>query len=401
MLIPYRVKNPPKRFPAITVTIIAVNVLVYACTSEAGLVIKESAVQSGAFALGVSPLINALWAMFLHADPLHLLGNMLFLWVFGPPVEDRLGVGKYLIVYFATGFAGDVLQALLDVLFGGHPQPGIGASGCIMGVVGAYWYLFSWSTVCVFYWLGWFWRGVWEVQAIWIIGLYILMDLAEGMFFGSMGVRGGVANFCHVGGGVTGALLCIGMGAKRDSEAVSEAKAIQADMKDLSMLPAHALQTMLEADPDNLDLIRALAHASMGSGQRALLDSAIARAGVSLVERDPSLVAMYLLDLRGDPDIYKPVHLLRLAGALERSQRASTALSIYHLIAQRYPDESDAETAYYRMASCHWKSFKDVRSAHGALSEMAKRFPNGQMLRFGQALWNEIQAGSGSQAGPR
>lgn len=391
MLIPYRVKNPTKNFPVATVAIIAINCLVYMFTTNNLLQIKESVVNSYAFGLGASPIFNFFSAIFLHADPFHLIGNMLFFWVFGPPVEDRLGIPRYIGLYLITGFAGDILQALFDQIIFGHPQLGIGASGCIMGIVGAYWYLFSWSTVCVFYWFGLIFHGVWEVAAIWMIALYVFIDIAEGVFSGALKGAGGVANFAHVGGAVAGMFLCIAMRAKRDSEAMSEAKAIHADMGDLSSLPVHALESMLEEDKGNPELIRAAIQPAMRMGRESMIHTAMRDAGLSLIDKDPGLVVHYLVDLHGDPTLYQPMHLLRLAGILERANDPSQALLVYRYIVNTYPSVPDAETAFYRMAHCYWNTLHNGQSARACLQEMATRFPNGPMFQFGKTLWNQIK----------
>lgn len=399
MLIPYRVKNPTKRFPIATVSLIAINVIVYLLTIGDYLQIREDVVNNYAFALGVSPLWRSITAMFLHGDPFHLLGNMLFFWVFGPPVEDRLGIPKFLALYFATGFAGDFLQAAIDMAVVGHVRPGIGASGCIMGVLGAYWYLFSWSTVCVFYWIYWFWHGVWEVQALWIIGLYFLLDLGEGILFGTTKMSGGVANFAHVGGSFCGALLCFILRIKRDTEVVSEAKAIQAETKDLSLVPLYALQSMLEDDPRDPNLLRAIVAPAMREGNSAAVDKAFSLAGPELIEIDAGLVAYYLLDVRGSGDFYNPVQLLRLAGTLERSGDSLRAMGIYRLIVERFATAPETETALYRTAQCSWNTHHDAQTALACLSDMMQRFPMGAMTPYGRRLRQQIEQ-AGASAGP-
>ncbi len=398
MLIPYRVKNPIRSFPAITVTIIAINVIVYLFTTDFGSVerflgIRESVVKEYAFALGITSPLNFFSSIFLHGDIFHLLGNMLFLWVFGPPVEDRLGKVTYPIVYFATGLAGALMQAIVDKAVTGHAQMGIGASGCIMGIVGAYWFTFSWSKVCVFYWITFFWRGVWEVQAVWIIGLFFLMDLGEGALYSTAGLSGGVANFAHLGGAVIGALMCMVMGVTRDSPEVSEAKAIQADTKDLSLMPLHVLQTMLEEDPSNPDLVRAIIPPALSLRRQDAIDKAFAGAGPALIESAPTLVAHYLVDLGGQAELYQPVHLLRLSGHLEQAGDHAKALHVCKLIADRYPMTNDAETAIYRMANTYWRVFKDGQRAQACLAEMQRRFPNGQMAHYSRSLMRELNAG--------
>jgi membrane associated rhomboid family serine protease len=153
MLLPYRVKNRPEHFPIATLAIIVINLVAYAATTD-GLIIRDSVVKAYAFGLGKTPLWTFVTAAFLHGDPFHIAGNMFFLWIFGPSVEGRLGVPRYIGLYFAAGLCGDILHALL---MGSGLT--IGASGCIMGVLGAFWYLFAWSPVCIFYWFYFFWRG--------------------------------------------------------------------------------------------------------------------------------------------------------------------------------------------------------------------------------------------------
>jgi membrane associated rhomboid family serine protease len=390
VLIPYRVKNPPKKFPFATLGLIAINILVFACTTSS-LSIRESVVKDYAYTFGASPLLNFISAAFLHGDIFHILGNMLFLWVFGPSVEDRLGIPKYLALYFITGFMGDVCQGGLDVILFGASRPGIGASGCIMGVVGAYWYLFSWSTVCVAYWITWFFRGIWEVKAIWIIGLYVLMDVGEGVLDGTMGIAGGVANFAHVGGAITGVLLCLAVRAKRDTEAMSEARAIHADARDLDNMPFHALQTMIEEDPKNLDLLRAMIVPAAKLGQQAAIDRAFEAYGPQLAVDDPGLVAHYLTRLQGKPDMYQSLHLLRVAGIMERNERTDQAIDIYKLIADGRPTDPASESACYRVALCTWNTRKDGDTARKYLLQIKQRFPHGDMMAFARQLWNQMQ----------
>ncbi|HOP79584.1 MAG TPA: rhomboid family intramembrane serine protease, partial [Armatimonadota bacterium] len=105
MLIPYRVKAPVSRFPIATVTIIAINVLVYLLTIDGNLMIKEHIALRYAFGGSELPILNVFTGAFLHADIFHVGGNMLFLWVFGQAVEDRLGIPKFLAVYLGTGVA--------------------------------------------------------------------------------------------------------------------------------------------------------------------------------------------------------------------------------------------------------------------------------------------------------
>jgi membrane associated rhomboid family serine protease len=397
MLFPFRVKNPVSHFPFATLAIILANLLVYVSTTHYGLIIREDVVRRCAFELGATPLWTSITAAFLHAEPFHLIGNMVFLWVFGPSVEDRLRPPLFLVAYFGTGFIGDLLQTSVDFSVIGQARPAIGASGCVMGILGAYWYMFSWSPVCVFYWISWFWVGVWEVAAVWIIGIYVMLDVVYGVLFSSLGgaagAVGGVAHFAHIGGAVAGALFCLVLRAKRDPEAVSEAKALYADARDLSNVPLHALRVMSDQDPGNPDLIRAMTGRAVREGRQDLIHQAMARAGPKMIDIDPDLVAWYLADFHGDATAWGADHLLRLARSKQEAGDYSRALKLYQILVRDFPQDEAVEMALYKMAECHWNAHRDPERAKQCLAEMGRRFPYGLMASYGEALLRQMGRG--------
>jgi len=137
---------------------------------------------------------------FLHSlqDFWHIAGNMFFLWVFGPPIEDRLGRWKYLAFYLAAGAASGGLHALLT----STPQVGlIGASGAISGVAGAFFVLFPRTNVRVFVFF--FLIGVFSIPAVWFIGFYIAWNI----FVTASGSAGNVATVAHLAGYAFGAAV--------------------------------------------------------------------------------------------------------------------------------------------------------------------------------------------------
>jgi len=146
-----------------------------------------------------SPIyLTMLSAMFMHGGLLHIGGNMLYLWIFGDNVEDRMGHLKYLIFYLLCGF----LAGATHIFFSPNSViPSLGASGAIAGVLGAYLVLFPRQGVRVFQW-----GFITEVPAVIVIGLWGLLQFVSG--FGSLGREGGgVAYMAHVGGFVAGILL--------------------------------------------------------------------------------------------------------------------------------------------------------------------------------------------------
>jgi len=142
-------------------------------------------------------------SMFLHGGWFHLIGNMLFLWIFGHNVEDELGHFRYLVLYLASGVAAALIQGLSDP---GSHIPMIGASGAIAGVLGAYAVLCPRANIHVFVWIVIFFRIV-NVPAWVLLGLWFAMQLLSGLEQGRG--RPGVAFWAHVGGFVVGMLLVI------------------------------------------------------------------------------------------------------------------------------------------------------------------------------------------------
>ncbi len=150
---------------------------------------------------GPTPIyLTLLFAMFMHGDFMHIGGNMLYLWIFGDNVEDRMGHGRFLIFYLLTG----LLASAAQIVAGPNSLiPNLGASGAIAGVLGGYLILFPHQSVRVL-----MWGRIVEVPALIVIGLWGLMQFLGG--FGqlsSAGNRGGVAYMAHVGGFIAGMAL--------------------------------------------------------------------------------------------------------------------------------------------------------------------------------------------------
>jgi membrane associated rhomboid family serine protease len=151
--------------------------------------------------------VSWITSMFLHGSWDHILGNMLFLAVFGKNVEDAFGHLRYLAFYFAGGFVATMTQTLITLLFGTTAEarvPNLGASGAIAAVLGAYFVLYPNSRV-----FGLFVVFPLRVSAWFFLGFWFLYQLFEANFglFGSTANGGGVAFFAHVGGFVFGLLV--------------------------------------------------------------------------------------------------------------------------------------------------------------------------------------------------
>jgi len=152
-------------------------------------------------------LVPLFAAMFLHGGWLHLLGNMLFLFVFGRSIEDRFGHLKFLAIYFLAGLGGNLLHILLNPA---SRVPTIGASGAIAGILGAYFLTFPAARITTLIPLFFFFWTV-ELPALFLLGYWFLIQFFTGfqMLAIQAATGGGVAWWGHVGGFLTGLVLAL------------------------------------------------------------------------------------------------------------------------------------------------------------------------------------------------
>ena len=209
-MIPLRDINPTRRFPYLTVGLIAVNVLVFVyelslddraldqLITTAGVIPFEVTHR-----LGPSVARDLITSMFLHGGWLHLLSNMLYLWIFGNNIEDVLGPFRFTLFYLLCGILAALAQVVSDPNAG---IPTVGASGAIAGVLGAYLVLFPNARVQSLVFFFYFIRFV-EIPAIIVLGFWFILQFFNGLAALNMPLSGGVAYFAHIGGFVAGAVL--------------------------------------------------------------------------------------------------------------------------------------------------------------------------------------------------
>jgi membrane associated rhomboid family serine protease len=150
----------------------------------------------------LTPYLTLLTSMFMHGSIMHILGNMLFLWIFGDNLEDYLGHGRYLVFYLVCGVLASLAHVFSTYAFDMDPTiPSLGASGAISGVLGGYLLLFPQRRVTVI-----LFRFLTEVPAFVAIGLWFVFQVVASLSaFGGEG--GGVAFGAHIGGFVAGLIL--------------------------------------------------------------------------------------------------------------------------------------------------------------------------------------------------
>jgi membrane associated rhomboid family serine protease len=208
-MIPIRDENPTRSFPFINYLLIAVNALVFLWqvnlgpSGEAALYRMALIPVNVTRGLDLGDVRAILTSMFMHAGLAHLLGNMLYLWIFGDNVEDALGHFRYLLFYLAGGFAASLTHILLNPL---SSLPTVGASGAIAATLGAYLLLFPHQRIVTLIPLGFFIQ-IARIPAIFVLGIWFLFQLFEGALSLGMAQLGGVAFWAHIGGFVFGMLV--------------------------------------------------------------------------------------------------------------------------------------------------------------------------------------------------
>jgi membrane associated rhomboid family serine protease len=204
-LIPLKDSNPCTTFPLVTIALIIANAIVFAhellLGARAPGFVQAYGLIPAELAARPMTLVSS---MFIHGGVLHIVGNMLYLWIFGDNIESAFGHLRYLFLYLAFGVVG----SLVHVASGpGSTVPMVGASGAIAGILGAYVLLYPRARVLTLIFFGFFVRLIW-LPAVWILGLWIVLQVINTLPGVDRGL-GGVAFFAHIGGFAFGALAAL------------------------------------------------------------------------------------------------------------------------------------------------------------------------------------------------
>ncbi len=238
-MIPLKDNIPTRQFPVLSVVLIVVNVAVFlldqatghsetvSAFTRDGIPVQVNHFQGGLTAqyamipAEVTHNLSSAWvtiftSMFLHANWLHIGGNMLYLWIFGNNVEDTLGKVRFLLFYLVSG----VIAAAAHIISAPDSMiPTVGASGAIAGLMGGYLVMFPQARILSIVPLG-FISTLTEVPAIILVGIWALLQFINASFLGGGGMLhgGGVAYVAHVGGFLAGVVIILLLGGRRLAE---------------------------------------------------------------------------------------------------------------------------------------------------------------------------------------
>lgn len=217
-MIPLKDKNPTHRTPIVNIAIIVANVAAFVYEVSLGPQLESFFFQYGvvprvfldsldSFEIVPGSIIPLFTSMFLHGGWLHLGGNMLYLWIFGDNVEDKLGHGRYFLFYICCGIAASLLHIILDPT---STIPTVGASGAISGILGGYLLMFPGARVVTVIPVFMFMQ-VAELPALLVLGFWFIIQFFNGLL--SLGYHtagmGGVAWWAHIGGFIAGLILTV------------------------------------------------------------------------------------------------------------------------------------------------------------------------------------------------
>ncbi len=215
-MIPLKDENPSRSFPFVTIGLILVNTAVFFYQLSLGSYMNIFVFRMGIIPYEISHFVDIhpkasvplpftfITYMFVHGGFFHLIGNMLYLWIFGDNVEDSMGHLRFLVFYIICGILAALFQILSDP---GSRIPMVGASGAIAGVLGAYFVLYPNAHILTLIFFFFFVRIV-RIPAVVLLGLWFFMQVLNSPY------GRGVAWYAHIGGFITGIIL-VGFFVKR------------------------------------------------------------------------------------------------------------------------------------------------------------------------------------------
>lgn len=208
-MIPYKDDNPLTIIPFSTILIIGLNILVFimqimSVEDSKNIVYSYGAIPHNLVSFEsnqpIHPALTIFTSMFMHGGLFHLAWNMLFFWIFGNNIEERLGHVRFIFFYLFCGVVAAFSHVLLSP---GSNVPMIGASGAVSGMLGAYILLFPMARIRTLVFLG-FYITVVELPALIVIGFWAIIQVVSGLISQGNAAQGGIAFFAHIGGFIAG-----------------------------------------------------------------------------------------------------------------------------------------------------------------------------------------------------
>ena len=339
----------------------------------------------------IGSIVTAVTATFLHLGYFHLIGNLLYLVLFGRYVEDRFGGALFSAVFLGCGALGNVLQGWFNTVVLHDPYVGIiGASGAVSGMLGAFTVRFLTNKIRVAYWVfmplqAYTRAGNAEIPAIFALASWFLLQFVQGLLQAG-GFGPDVAYVAHISGFVLGALAAIVSGQWRDGriEALSRRAADYVRNGEAYAAQGDYLE-YLRQRPDDVDARAGLARAMAMTGDRTGARENYRRACERLMaaKRRGEAEALYQEAVRGIEDFALGADdQLSMAFGLERDLKPKLAVHAYEMFVAKYPAHPDSPLALLRAAGIHMNVFSDPGSAEALYGRFLANFPGDTWADF-------------------
>jgi membrane associated rhomboid family serine protease len=372
MFLPIGDENPNERTPWVHYGILGANVAVYLYTLSLGRDVGKFFQAWGLVPARFS-VLKMFTSMYIHGGIAHVFGNMLFLWIVGDNVEDRLGHLGYLVFYHLAGVAACLAQAAWTTK---ASLPLVGASGAISGVMGAYAVFFPRAKIKIWYWV-WFFAGVTYVSAIWAVGFWFL----EQVLLRTLAGPTGVAYEAHVGGvvfGVASALVLRkwvlkGYDSVRRVVRPPGAPAAHRGLADEeeswspgTWRPVNGAERVRPVEVEVRDALPAEPvpeELATGVDDNAAITGALDAADVQLAYRYFTRATS-----GGAHTALDEATVLRLGEALLVAGRYGPAARVYEVVVETFPESVDAAEAAFRLGTILSRQFRDYARARTYLT---------------------------------
>ena len=376
-----------------TYSLIAGNLVVYLCLLPLG---PDSVLAQFGLSPSYVSAMYVLTSMFVHISPIHLVWNMLFLWLFGQNVEDVLGRTKYLCLYVASGFVAALLHSYIVTTFipSAANIPVVGASGAIAGILGFFAVRFYRTGIRVFWWIP-FRYGIFTISAMFGLGIWFAQQFAGGVLSVVSQLYSSsnwlivashklfpevVAYWSHIGGMAFGVMIAYFMGMALEGK--KEYLMIDAEASLEQGTTWHAaehLTTILNYDPENADV-----HASLGRTYALQEDADLAVAHyrkcieLYLVTNNRNKAINAFIELRS---FYRNAQLdlateFHLARHMEEIGRFEPALQLFKEISLEYPGTPEAEVALMKIGNIYLSRMDNPKESILYFEKFLKDYPS-------------------------
>ena len=376
--LPIGTDSKVRGIPWVTLAIAVTNVVVFAALQA--MPGAEAAAYRWAFKAGHPTVQTAIASIFMHAGPLHLIGNLVFLAVFGPPLESRLGPGRYLIAYIACGWLANLVQAAWLVQF--DPDllsiPIIGASGAISGLMGLfvvrlYFAQLRFASITMLFLQGMVKPGRFTLPAL--VGIFLWFSLQ--LIYQLAGTSPDTATVCHVGGFLFGIFFALVMGMRGEGRLESRlAHGARFAGRGEWFAALGEYESYLAVRPEDPEVIAQAARVQRVTHQETQAVDRFAQAVRLWLERG---------EIRKACDGYEemkrllgavtlpPAELLRVARGCEELGRPGDASRAYEAYGRHYPDRDGAALALLKSAEIEQHALNNPGRARFLYDELLRR----------------------------